>query len=99
MTITKCQLLTRSPRERGSSCHLIGQQLQLGRLPGPLLGEVRAEVPDVERAVHTAHRQQARVGGVEGQTGGGPTPCALVDGGRRPHGRPAQVEDLHHAWG
>ena len=83
----------------GSSCHLIGQPLQLGHLPGALLGEVGAEAPDVQRAVHAAHGQQAGVGGVEGQTRGGHAPGALPDGGRRPHGRPAQVEDLHHAWG
>ena len=97
VTITKAAMITPSPWKRGSFCHLVGQQLQLGCLPGALLGEVGAEVPDFERAVHAAHRQQAGVGGVEGQTCGGSAPSTLLDGGRRTHGRPAQVEDLHHA--
>lgn len=85
--------------KRGSLGHLVGQLLEPGYLPGFLLRQLGAQVPDGERTVHVAHGQQARVGGVEGQTRGRFAPCAaMVQGGGGPRRSPAQVEDLHHTW-
>ncbi|KAG7246706.1 hypothetical protein CRUP_018661, partial [Coryphaenoides rupestris] len=83
------------PRDReqpdqgtGGLLHVAHEALPRREGPGAAVG---AQVPDGERAVHVAHGQQARVGGVEGQTRGRhAAAAAVVQGGGGPRRSPAQ---------
>lgn len=83
------------------SWNLIGYLLQLQLLRRALLRQLRAQLPHSHRPVRLPHRQQPRVGNVEGQAGGRPTRNAAApvpDGTGSSEGFPGEIKDLDLTW-